>query len=145
LCSHRFEANCDYRFLLMNTRKIMCCLRDVVSFLGVFPSDLLPEYPLAESGTLRVNTDLHPEPGSHWLAIHFQPRSSTAYYFDSYCLPSLIPSIRNFIKRIAPSGITAPYSYKDLVQRSAANIAVSSHCTCIEVIRLKNSLGSLAP
>jgi hypothetical protein len=77
----------------------MCCLQHVSSFLGVFPSDLLPQHSTARSGTLIVNTDPHIETGSHWLAIHFQSRSFTAYYFDSYGLPPFIHSIEAFIRR----------------------------------------------
>ena len=50
----------------------MCCLRSVGSFLGVFPSDILPQLNIARSGTLIVNTDPHTDSGSHWLAIHLQ-------------------------------------------------------------------------
>jgi hypothetical protein len=83
----------------MDTLQIMCCLRDVGSFLGVYPPDLLPQQSIARSGTLIVNTDPHTESGSHWLAIHFQSRSFTAYYFDSYGVPPLIPSIQASIRR----------------------------------------------
>ena len=83
----------------MDTRQIMCCLRYVGSFLDVFPSDLLPEHSIARSGTLIVNTDPHTESGSHWLAIHFQSKSHSSYYFDSYGLPPYIPSIQSFIRR----------------------------------------------
>jgi hypothetical protein len=68
-------------------------------FLGVFPSDLLPQHSIAWSGTLIVNTDPHTESGSHWLAIHFQSRSYNYYYFHSYGLPPFIPSIQSFISR----------------------------------------------
>jgi hypothetical protein len=91
----------------MDTRQIICCLRDVGSFLGVFPSDLLPKYSIALYGTLIVNTDPQTESGSHWLAIHFQSLSSTEFYFDSYGLPPLIPSIQTLI---TPSEITNRYS-----------------------------------
>ena len=83
----------------MDTRQIMCCLRYVGSFLGVFPSDLLPGHSIARSGTLIVNTDPHTESGSHWLTIHFQSKSHSSYYFDSYGLPPYIPSIQSFIRR----------------------------------------------
>jgi hypothetical protein len=75
----------------MDTRQIICCLRDVGSFLGVFASDMLRKYTIARSGTLIVNTDPHTESGSHWLAIHIQSRSSR--------LPPLIPAIQSFINR----------------------------------------------
>ena len=83
----------------MDIRKILCCLRYVSSFLGVFPSVLLPQHRIARSGTLVVNTDTHTESGSHWLAIHLQYRSHSSYYFDSYGLPPFIPSIQSFINR----------------------------------------------
>ena len=83
----------------MDTRRIMCCLRYVSSYLCVFPSDLLPQNPIARSGTLNVNTDPHAESGSHCLAIHLQSRSHSSYYFDNYGLPPFIVSIQFFINR----------------------------------------------
>ena len=77
----------------------MCSMRYVCSFLGVFPSDLLPQHFIARSGTLIMNTDPHTESGSHWLAINFQPRSHSSYYFYSYSLPPYIPSIQSFLRR----------------------------------------------
>ena len=97
--SHRFVANRHDRFLIMDTRQIMCFLRYVSWFLDVFPSDLLPQHSIARSATLVVNTDSHTETGSHWLVIHFQSRSHTSYYFDSYGLPPFIPTIQLFIRR----------------------------------------------
>ena len=82
----------------MDTRQIMCSLRYVSLFLGVFPSVLLPRHPIALSGTLIVNTDPHTKSSSHWLAIHFQSRSHYPYYFDSYVVPPCIPSIQSFIR-----------------------------------------------
>ena len=101
LCPHRFVPNRHDGLLIivMDTRQIICCLRSVGSFLGVFPSDLLPQLPIARSGTLIVNTDSHTESGSHWLAIHLQSRSHSSFYFDSYGLPPFIPSIESFIHR----------------------------------------------
>jgi hypothetical protein len=108
----------------MDTRQIICCLRDVGSFIGVFPSDLLPKYPIALSGTLIVNTEQHTESVSHWLAIHFQPRSSTAYYFDSYGLPPLIPSIQTFIRRNC-----TVWDYNSVqLQRSSTAVCVKYCC-----------------
>ena len=74
-------------------------LRYVSSNPGVFPSDLLPQHPIARSGTLIVKTDPHTVSGSHWLAIHLQSRSHSSYYFDSYGLTTIIPSILSFIRR----------------------------------------------
>jgi hypothetical protein len=129
----------------MDTRQIICCLRDVGSFLGLFPSDLLPQHSIARSGTLIVNTDPHIESGSHWLAIHFESSSFTAYNLIPMAFLHLFPPYKHLSDAIAPSGITTRYSYKDLLQRSAANITVSSPCTWIEVILHNNSSGSLPP
>jgi hypothetical protein len=81
----------------MGTRQIICCLRNVSSFLGVFPSDVLPR--TVRLGTLIVNTNRYTDTGSHWLASQIQTRSSKIYYFDSYGLPPLIPAVQSFINR----------------------------------------------
>jgi hypothetical protein len=69
----------------MDTLQILCTLRDVTSFLDVFTSDLLPSSrSFLKICTLIVNADPHTEGGSHWLPIRLTPRSSSAYYFDSW-------------------------------------------------------------
>jgi len=70
----------------------------VRSFLGVFPTDMLPRF-FTQSGTIIINADLHTEKGSHWLAVHFLPKSSSAYFFNSYCIVPLDPDIEAFIRR----------------------------------------------
>lgn len=82
----------------MDTVQVLCTLRNVRSFLGVFPSDLLP-HSIKRSGTIIINTDPHTERGSHWLAILIKPKSSSAYFFDSYGLPPIISDIHAFLKR----------------------------------------------
>ena len=82
----------------MNTKQKACTLKDVRSFLGVFPSDMLPRS-VTQTGTVIINTDPHTEKGSHWLAVHFFPKSSSAYYFDSYGILPLVPDIEAFIRR----------------------------------------------
>ena len=71
----------------------------MTSFLGAFPSDILPPPSVTEAATLIVNTDPHTSRGTHWLAIRLQPRSYSAYFFDSYGLPPLIPDITHFLRR----------------------------------------------
>ena len=79
---------------------MLCTLKDVISFLGVYPSDILPSPPsLTRSATLIVNTDPHTANGTHWLAIHLQPRSYSGYFFDSYGLPPHLPSILTLLRR----------------------------------------------
>jgi hypothetical protein len=86
----------------MDTTQIICTLKNVHSFLGVFPSDLIPSS-VHRSGTIIINTDPHTEKGSHWLAINFTPKSQRAFYFDSYGLPPppSLPSIRSLLRHSA--------------------------------------------
>jgi len=79
----------------MNTVQTLYTLRDVSFFLDVFPSDLLITINLA-TATVIVLADSHTEGGSHWLAVHFRPKSSSAYYFDSYGIVPLVTSIQDF-------------------------------------------------
>ena len=60
--------------LLMDTVQILCTLRNVKSFLGVFPSDFLT-HSITRFGSIIINTYPHTEKRSHWLAIHFEPKS----------------------------------------------------------------------
>jgi len=82
----------------MDTVQILCTLRDVRSFIDVFPSDLLPHF-IAWTCIVIINADTHTERGSHWLAVYFRPRSSSAYSFDSYDIVPFVPDIQAFIKR----------------------------------------------
>jgi len=78
----------------MDSVQILCKLRDVSSFLDVFPSDLLPQSVaqlLLPSSTMPIPTQRR----SHWLAVHFRPKASIAYLFGSYGIVSLVP----FMKR----------------------------------------------
>jgi hypothetical protein len=82
----------------MDTVQISCTLDNVKSFLGAFPSDLLP-HSITQPSTVIVNTDAHTQTGTHWLAIRLEPRSSSAFYFDSYGLPPSIHDIQSFLRR----------------------------------------------
>ena len=82
----------------MDTVQITHTLNNVKSFLGVFPSDLLP-HSVTQPCTVIVNTDAHTHSGSHWLAIRIEPRSSEAFYFDSYGLSPNIHDIQSFLRR----------------------------------------------
>ena len=78
--------------------QIMCTLKNVASFLGVYSSDLIP-HSISRAGCLIINTDPHTEKGTHWLAIYLQPKSYSAFYFDSYGLPPYLPPVCNFLRR----------------------------------------------
>ena len=98
-------AHCFRRLLIMDTAQILCTLKDVPSFLGVYPSDILPPS-ITRSATLIVNTDPHTAKGSHWLAIHLNPRPYFGYFFDSYGLPPLHPLCPDFpVPRLLCLGI----------------------------------------
>ena len=83
----------------MDTLLILWTLRDFSFFIDAFPSDLLPESVTQTTSSVIVNADPHTEGGSHWLAVHFRPKSSSDYYFDSYGIVPLVPSIQAFMKR----------------------------------------------
>jgi hypothetical protein len=120
----------------MDTRQIICYLRDVGSFLGVFAYDMLPKYPTERSGTIIVNTDPHTEYESHWIAIHIQSRSSRLHYFYSYGLPPYIAANHSSTET-ALCGITTRYSYKALRHLYVANIAVSWRCIRLSLLASK--------
>ena len=82
----------------MDTIQISYTLKDVKSFLGVFPSDMLPRS-ITKPSTVIVNANVHTQSGSHWLAIRLEPRSSTAFNFDSYDLPPHIHYNETFLRR----------------------------------------------
>jgi len=78
----------------MDTTQILCTLKNVTSFLGVFPSDILPRFV-----TVILNADPRTEKDSHWLVVHFLPKSFSAYFFASYGIVPLVPDITAFIRR----------------------------------------------
>ena len=82
----------------MDTAQILFILRDVTSFLGVFPSDMLPRS-FTRSSTVIINAVPLTEICSDWLAVHLQPKFSSAYFFDSYGIMPLVPDIAAFLRR----------------------------------------------
>ena len=112
----------------MDTLQILCTLRDVRTFLGVFPSELLP-HSLTQLSTIIVNFDPHTEESFHWPAINFQPKSFSGFYFDSYDLHPYIPSIRSFWWAHV-CGTSKHLSYKVWLVRSVKITAVFSLSTC---------------
>jgi hypothetical protein len=71
----------------------MCTIRNVKSSLGVY----LP-HSITRSGSIIIDTDPHTEKGSHWLAIHFEPKSPSAY-FDSFGISPIISAFQTFLRR----------------------------------------------
>ena len=68
-----------------------------VIVLGILP--LRMPRSVTQTGTVIMSTDPHTEKVSHRLAVHFLPKSSSAYYFDSYGILPLVPDIEAFIRR----------------------------------------------
>jgi hypothetical protein len=85
-------------FKSMDTMQIICALKNVKSFLGAFLSNLLTQS-ITVTSTIIVNTDNPTQQGTHWLAIRLEPRSSTAFSFDSYGLAPDIADIQSFLRR----------------------------------------------
>jgi len=81
----------------MDTLQILCTLRNVNSFFDLHASDLLPRSTTITCPVI-VNADPQTKGVSHWLAIHFRPKSSYAYYFDSYGIVPFVPDILAFVK-----------------------------------------------
>lgn len=79
----------------MNSIEISSLLGHIPNFLGVFPSDCLPNvnYNDGSYGFI-ANTDSSSESGTHWLAIVVQ--KEICYYFDSFGGPPQVESIRSF-------------------------------------------------
>ena len=53
------------------------------TFGGVYASDSLPVHKKRFSSFI-ANLDRSTLPGSHWVAIYFENKYNSAYYFDSY-------------------------------------------------------------
>ena len=81
----------------MNTNTIEMHLKKFPEFLGAFPADIhcLPEILNYPSG-LVVNSDSCEFPGAHWVSIYFKNKN-TCYFFDSYGLPPILKSHRDYI------------------------------------------------
>jgi len=82
----------------METVRLLCILRDVSSLVDFYPSDLMPQS-ITQTTTVIVNFEPHTQGSSRWLAVHYQPKFSSAYYFESYCNLPLLPSVQAFNKR----------------------------------------------
>jgi hypothetical protein len=121
-CTSRFFANRHHRLLNMDTLQISCTLNNVKSFLGAFPSDMLP-HSITQPDTIIVNTDAHTQSGTHWLAIRLEPRSSNAFYFDSYGLSPYVPDIQSFLRRNC-----TVLNYNNTQLQGPISIICGEHC-----------------
>jgi hypothetical protein len=90
----------------------------------VYPSDILPPS-ITRSATLIVNTYPHTANGTHWLALHLQPRFYSGYFCDSYGLPPRISSILTFLRRACS---VCEYN---TTQLQGWNSTVCGECCCL--------------
>src|SRR5215510_9738140 len=65
-------------------------------FIGVFPSDQLPNRIRSFPCSLVANTDPSSKKGEHWVCFYFDPKGS-AEYFDSYGFPPMNMELFNFL------------------------------------------------
>jgi len=130
--SHRFFTQLLYRLPIDGHLRILGTLRDVDSFLEVFPSNFLPR-PIAKSSTVIVNADSCSEGVSHSLALHFGHKSPSAYYFDFYGIVKLVADILAFIRRNCTTWDQNGRKLQGLRATSASRTAVCSPSTWIGV------------
>lgn len=91
-------------------------------FLGVFPSDKLPEKLPFKPCCLILNTDPSYAVGMHWVAIYFDSDQS-AHYFDSYGILPFVDSIVLFLNK---NCLKVQYSYRRL--QSSTSSACGIYC-----------------
>ena len=99
-------------------------------FLGVFPSDQLPEN-IARPSCLVVNTDPSNLPGAHWLAI-FIDKDGVIDYLDSY---GLDPQVKDIKKWLELHGTKS--NVNDRVLQSYMSAACGQHCIYFLILRCK--------
>ena len=100
----------------MNTAEITRALeQDPItskSFLGVFPSDKLPQPLDKHPCGFVANTDPSSKPGMHWVAFYF-PSEGEGEFFDSYGRsPEYYKSFKNFFKDKRANKNTMNANYK---------------------------------
>ena len=106
----------------MDTVQITCTLKDIPTFLGVYPSDLLPTS-IHKTGTVIINADPHTREGSHWLMMHFNYPLSMAFYFDSYGREPSDPIILSFLKLNC-----AVWSYNSSSLKGPLSVVCGQYC-----------------
>lgn len=83
----------------MDSRQLREVLsRDLgISFVGVYPRDLLPNQLRPYEKAIVVNTDSQELPGTHWVCLYWNGAHVEDFHF--YGLPPLHQEIRQFISR----------------------------------------------
>jgi hypothetical protein len=128
----------------VDTAQIICTLRNVDSFLGVFPSDLIPTS-ITRSGTLIVNTDSHTEKRSHWLALISKPNHTVPSILIPTTSSLMFITSNNYWDARILSGISTARNFRVSPVRSAGTTAVYLPCTWIGDILLINLTAYFTP
>lgn len=100
-------------------------------FIGVFPSDKLPESPPIPSCFV-FNTDPSDKPGQHWVAM-FIDEKKTCEYFDSFGIEPNLPAVTDYIK----NNCVGLWHNATRVQ-SHMTAACGAHCIYYLLMRCRN-------
>ena len=120
-------------------RMLLC---DVKTFLGVLPSDLLPNS-ITQPSTVIVNCDPHMEADSTgWPLIFKQNHSADSILTRTVFIPIFLLSVP-FWNALVLCGTSTQTSYKVWLIRSVVNTAVFSLSTWTGDIRRNSSSASL--
>ena len=95
-------------------------------FLGVFPSDHIPDIGSMKKRrayALIVNLEKSGHPGSHWVALYLPKRfTGTAEYWDSYGQPPTIPRFLRLLNRYKR------YVYNRIMLQSPFSTVCGQYC-----------------
>ena len=95
-------------------------------FVGLFPSDRLPDLPFMKQKrayALIANLDKEGLPSSHWVALYLpKQRSGTAEYFDSYGQPLTLPSFLTLLRKYNR------YVYNHITLQSPISSVCGQYC-----------------
>ena len=113
----------------MYSDEIQAMLSDVDGFVGVFPSNHLPNVGHRPASFV-VNTAPIPDKygGDHWVAVILK-QNSKGEYFDSFGLPPLEHNIADYINKTCSNGYK--YSMKMIQGRSSSLCGLY----CVDFIR----------
>lgn len=116
----------------MDTFTIRKLLKTYKCFKGVYPSDRLPftsKLPL----NIIANTDPADKPGQHWVSLSIDKRGK-GYYFDSFGLPPLVPSIRRFLTLKCKNG----WTYNKTQIQDVRTTVCGNYCVLFTIFKCNN-------
>ena len=106
----------------MKTIQIRGALQQLkVQSPGVLPADKIPRV-LTKPTSCVFNTDIHTQPGSHWVALFIDKRGR-GIFFNSYGMPPLVPQHLKSIQRN-----TISYRWNEQQLQSLNSIVCGQFC-----------------